>query len=310
METIGEYLKKIREERGLSIQQVAVKTRISPTHIQALEENRLESFPGEVFARGFVRVYGRCLRLDDQDTMTRFTQSAQSFFRERDDKKRSTEQSAEQEEVRKKRRSRVLQGVIVAVLGLTILTVYAINSMHLRGTEEFTAPMPHQPPMPETAIPAEPQPELTEPAVNKPALKEAEPAKPVTSPTPPAGPVVGPSKPPADQKPPAATTEKSEEKLPLIVKVPGQTTEPPKPVEGLVLVIEAVESTWVSAKIDGGETKEVFLGIGEKVTWKAEDYFLISFGNAGGVKVQFNGKPLPPFGPKGAVVKDVKIARE
>jgi cytoskeleton protein RodZ len=75
-------------------------------------------------------------------------------------------------------------------------------------------------------------------------------------------------------------------------------------------VVEAVESSWVSARIDGGDTKEVFLQPGQKVIWRASDYFLVSFGNAGGVKIQFNGKDLPPFGPKGAVVKDVKIGRE
>jgi cytoskeletal protein RodZ len=270
METIGEYLKRIREERGLSIQQVADKTRISPIYIQALEENRLEKFPGEVFARGFVRVYGHCLGLDDPDTMTRFTQSARPFFRERDENRRTTEQSAEQEKIRKERQSRIIQAAIVTVLGLTILTVYVINSRHSLVTKEPAGPVSDPPsaPVSETVIPVEPSPELTEPAVNKPALKEAEPTKPVNTP-------------------------------PL-----------PAPVEGLVLVIEAVESSWVSAKIDGGGTKEVFLEPGEKVTWKASDHFLVSFGNAGGVKVRFNGKSLPPFGPKGAVVKNVKIARD
>ncbi|MEK6683302.1 MAG: RodZ domain-containing protein, partial [Nitrospirota bacterium] len=260
METIGEYLKRIREERGLPIQQVADKTRISPTYIEALEENRLEKFPGEVFARGFVRVYGRCLGLDDPDTMARFTQSAQPFFRERDEKKRFSAQSAEHEKIRRERRGRIMQVAIVAVLGLTILTVYVINSRHSQGTEEAAGPIPNPPSAPAsgTVISVEPYPELMEPAVNKPALKEAGPAKPAHT--------------------------------------------PPSPVEGLTLVIEAVESSWVSAKIDGGETKEVFLEPGKEVTWKASDHFLVNFGNAGGVKVRFNGKSLPPFGPKGAVV--------
>jgi cytoskeleton protein RodZ len=287
---------------------VAVKTRISPTYIQALEENRLDSFPGEVFARGFVRVYGRCLGLDDPDTMTRFTQSAQAFFRARDEKKRSTAQSAEQDKVRKERRSRIIQVTFVAVLGLTILTVYGINSRHLKDVEEAAGPVPTPPT--ETAIPAEPQPDLTEPAVNQPALKEAESAKPDNSPPLSSGPAAGPPKPPAAQTPPPEPSVKPEEKVPLIVNVPGLTAELPARVEALVLVIEAVESSWVSAKIDGGGTKEVYLERGEKVTWKASDHFVVSFGNAGGVKVQFNGKSLPPFGPKGAVMKDVRIARE
>jgi len=98
--------------------------------------------------------------------------------------------------------------------------------------------------------------------------------------------------------------------LPLIVNVPGNNKPPSSSVGGLVLVIEAVEAGWVSAKIDGGITKEVFLDPGEKVRWNASDNFLISFGNAGGVKIEFNGKPIPPFGPRGTVVKDVRISRQ
>jgi cytoskeleton protein RodZ len=310
METIGEYLKRVREERGLSVQQVSVTTRISPAFIQALEENRMEQFPGEVFARGFVQSYGRCLGLDDSDTMARFTRSARPFFRERDEKKRSTKRSAEQEKVRYEFRSRILQAVIVVGLGLTLLTVYVINSRHSRVAQETAGPIhPEASPSLETTHPASPHPELTEPTVNKPVLKEAESAKPGNAP-PSAGPTAGPPKPPPARPLPAAPTEKPDEKLPLIVNVPGKTPEPHAPVEMLILVIEAVESSWVSARIDGGETKEVFLDPGEKVTWKASDHFLVSLGNAGGVKVLFNGKPLPSFGPKGAVVKDIKISRE
>ena len=127
MESIGEYLRRTREERGLSIEQLAGKTRISPSYIRALEENRLEVFPGEVFARGFVRAYGRCLGLDDQDTMTRFSQAAQSFFRQQAENKRTTEQLAAEAEGRRERYSRIIQVVIVAMLGLAILMVYGTN---------------------------------------------------------------------------------------------------------------------------------------------------------------------------------------
>jgi len=314
METIGEYLKRIREERGLSVQQVSVKTRISPVFIEALEENRLDQFPGEVFARGFVQSYGRCLGLDDPDTMGRFNQSARSFFRERDEKKRTTELSAEQEKVRHEFRGRAIRGVIVAVLGLTIVAVYVINSRNSKIAKQTPAPISS----PEAVPPSESQsgpPELALPAVNKPVYNEAASAKPGTA-TPPSAPPAVPPKPPQPKPLPAAAAPreipslKPEEKLPLIVNVPGTTPEIPGPAQGLVLVIEAVEASWVSAKIDGGETKEVFLDPGEKITWKATDQFLVSLGNAGGVKVQFNGKSLPPFGPKGAVVKDVKISRE
>lgn len=342
METVGEYLKRIREEQGLSIEQMTGKTRISPTFIRALEENRLDQFPGEVFARGFVRVYGSCLGLDDEETMTRFNQSAQSFFRERDESKRSTEQSAETEKSRRAFQGRMIQVVLVAALGLAIVTVYYINSRHLKSTEETSGLIPGTVSEPEAEPPLseEISPTLNEPAVNKPALKEAELPKPDKVQAPPPGPVGGPPKPPGVKKPamaekppvppmppvaeksvmsekptappktPAPPPAKSEEELPLIVNVPGTLSPPSVPGRGLVLVITAVEASWVSARIDGGIIKEVFLRPGQKVTWKASDHFLVSFGNAGGVKIEFNGKTIPPFGPKGTVVKDVQISRQ
>jgi len=334
MESIGQYLRRIREEHGLSVGEVARLTRISPGYIQALEEIRLEQFPGEVFARGFVRAYGRCLGLDDEDTMTRFSQSAQAFFQRRDESQRHSEQTLELQNSRRKLQGRIFQVAVVAVLGLAFLSVYTMNARRSTDKEGgLESPVPSSP-APETPTASEAPLEQAEPAVNKPAIKEDEPkpanvpiapeSVPTVAPKPPAAP-----KPLAAPKPPAETTAKPPgEKLPLSVNAPAESQSPTAPAArpvppsptvpvvssapagGLVLVIEAVESSWVAARIDGGDTKEVFLQPGQKVTWKATDHFLVSFGNAGGVKIQFNGKSLPPFGPKGAVVKDVKITRE
>jgi len=343
MESIGLYLRRIREEHGLSVGEVARLTRISPDYIQALEENQLEKFPGEVFARGFVRAYGRCLGLDDEDTMARFTQTAQAFFRSRDENQRHSEQTIELENSRRKFQSRIVQVAVVAVLSLAILTVYTMNARRSTDKEGGVETRPPSPPVPETPTATEPPLEQSEPAVNRPALKEAEskPANvPIATETAPTAPAVTP-KPPAvpkplpPPKPPVETVTKPPvEKSPLSVNAPAVSPAPAvppspsatvahpvpptpsapvvssAPAGDLVLVIEAEESSWVAARIDGGDTKEVFLQPGQKVIWKATDHFLVSFGNAGGVKIQFNGKELPPFGPKGAVVKDVKISRE
>lgn len=374
MESIGQYLKRIREERGLSIGEVARLTRIKPDQIEALEEDRLEKFPGEVFARGFVRIYARCLDLDEDETMDRFSQTAQSFFRGKDEDQRQTEQTVVLQNSRRKLQSRFVQVAVVAIMGLAIVIVYNMNAQRSIEKERGSGFIIPTPPPPEAPTVAESPLEETPPAVNKPGptvlpgapeglTTEAAPPpaarKSPTGSTPPATQVPPmPSKPPAAQlppvvsnppaaqnppapnlpvvstppvvsnppavsktpsvqKPPAETVVKPPvEKLPLVVNPPGK---PPAPSASsrssaaageLVLVIEAVESGWVSARIDGGHTKEVFLHPGQKVVWKAADHFLVSFGNAGGVKIEFNGKDLPPFGPSGAVVKDVRLGRE
>ena len=65
--------------------------------------------------------------------------------------------------------------------------------------------------------------------------------------------------------------------------------------------IAATEETWISVTPDG---KEVFSGILEPAqvrTLGAHDTALIKIGNAGGLSVRLNGKPIGPIGPAGQV---------
>jgi hypothetical protein len=77
----------------------------------------------------------------------------------------------------------------------------------------------------------------------------------------------------------------------------------------LTLAIEAVEPTWVMAEVDDLSVKEVLLQPGEKVLWKAEKKFDLTLGNAGGVRLQVNGKPMDPLGPSGMVVRNIILTR-
>ena len=63
--TVGQRLRLRRDELGLTIRDVAAITKIQASHLGYLEEDRFEEFPGEVFARGFLKNYARELRLDE-----------------------------------------------------------------------------------------------------------------------------------------------------------------------------------------------------------------------------------------------------
>jgi hypothetical protein len=77
----------------------------------------------------------------------------------------------------------------------------------------------------------------------------------------------------------------------------------------LVLDLEATELSWVVIQIDGGSPQEALLRPGEKAKWKAQDQFILTLGNAGGVKAELNGKPQKPFGPSGKVARDILLKR-
>lgn len=66
MESIGKHLRETREQRGLSLDQIARDTNISRQFILALEEDRYEAFPAEPYIIGFLRNYADHLGLDTE----------------------------------------------------------------------------------------------------------------------------------------------------------------------------------------------------------------------------------------------------
>ena len=57
MEPLGIRLKRAREERKLTLRQIAVETKISVSTLEALERGDYSRMPGGIFGRAFVRAY-------------------------------------------------------------------------------------------------------------------------------------------------------------------------------------------------------------------------------------------------------------
>lgn len=60
----GARLRRARLRRGLDLQEIANETKINPSHLQRIEEERFGDLPAAVYVRGFVNAYARCLGLD------------------------------------------------------------------------------------------------------------------------------------------------------------------------------------------------------------------------------------------------------
>jgi len=73
MESIGRYLKRNREQRSIGLEAIARETRIPVVALEALESDRFDELPAEVFVRGFVRAYARALSVSGDEAMTRYT---------------------------------------------------------------------------------------------------------------------------------------------------------------------------------------------------------------------------------------------
>lgn len=71
------------------------------------------------------------------------------------------------------------------------------------------------------------------------------------------------------------------------------------------LLITARELTWLRITADGQEPVEVLVKKGETMTWTANKRLIVLSGNAGGVELTLNGKPLGDLGPSGKMVTKV-----
>jgi cytoskeleton protein RodZ len=70
--TFGERLKRERELREVTLEEVSKATRISQRFLEALENEDWERLPGGVFGRGFVRTTARYLGLDEENLLAEY----------------------------------------------------------------------------------------------------------------------------------------------------------------------------------------------------------------------------------------------
>src|SRR5690349_24164715 len=70
--TFGERLKRERELREVSLEEVAKATRISARFLHALENEDWPKLPGGVFGRGFVRTIARYLGLGEESLLAEY----------------------------------------------------------------------------------------------------------------------------------------------------------------------------------------------------------------------------------------------
>jgi hypothetical protein len=69
---LGLYLSDRRESMHKSLDEISRVTKIPKTSLLHLESGRFGSLPGDVFVRGFLRSYARCLELDGDEVVSRY----------------------------------------------------------------------------------------------------------------------------------------------------------------------------------------------------------------------------------------------
>ena len=75
MADVSERLRAARERAGLRIEDIASRTKIKASQLQAIEHGEFDRLPGEFFARAFLKNYAREVALDPEEIVREYDAS-------------------------------------------------------------------------------------------------------------------------------------------------------------------------------------------------------------------------------------------
>ncbi|MGH9326307.1 MAG: RodZ domain-containing protein [Terriglobia bacterium] len=303
MADFGENLRREREMRSITLQEISETTKISVRFLEALEADEFSKLPGGIFTRSFIRAYANYIGLDPEQVMAEYELAAPR--KEEDDFSRLGVNHSG----KKKGRIPVLPWVIAIVLlgGGYFTFRYAHRSAEEPIT--FANPTPAATGASAGTSPASPNPSTplspsSAPAATAPNFS-AEPAG-NQNPSPAEG--SQPTLPRSDVKMASATTtaagvtptSASSTLAALETQNPAAPTAPAARGE-LVLQVAATQPSWVAVNADGKTVLERTLDPGDVRTLAAKTYFDVTTGNALGTVLTLNGVTLKPLGRYGEV---------
>jgi cytoskeleton protein RodZ len=278
-------LKALREAKGLSLRDIYERTRISVFNLEAIEKRQFHLLPAPVYARPFIRSYASAIGVEDKIILNAYERHLQSLS----DQIRQAQEAGgtlQKTEGRYKRAIWLLSAATAAIIIIFMLARYS-----------------------------QPGPDII-PGQPAPPVQQAPVAKPVETPPPIAQPQAPPEASPGQgktvQMDPVPTVVQSRETLQARAPVtpadniPGKSVQPeiPKPAteKNYHLFMEARETVWIRIRDDRNRSEQIILEAGETIERFAAESFTIDIGNAGGIDMMFQGKPVESLGKRGQVV--------
>jgi len=292
MNSLGLYLRGLREAKGMSIDDISRSIRVGRPHLEALEGDTLAELPAPVFVKGFIRAYCEYLECSPDHAL--------ALYRETTGEPAPAHGPLRPLLSTRSRRAGplVISIVLFVALGLSLLAL----RLGLESSRKSVSPS----------------------AVAREEVQTAAPVPPPSTPSPAKAPAaavpVAPAAPPA-----AAATSETTTGI-ATVRAPQATSSASTPsptsaastasaaVEAKTgnhhLMVRAVEPTWLRVQVDDGQVAEELLQTGAVREWSATKRFTLTVGNAGGVEVDLDGKRLPSLGAKGAVIQRLVLPQE
>jgi cytoskeleton protein RodZ len=290
MTPIGDTLRRERQRRNLGLDKVSRELKISSKFLEAIEQENFERLPAGVFAKSFVRQYARLLGLDEEEAanevqralapapeVPQFAAGAQPEIKAAPlpdfyvPKLESWQRVSDGRGISWSSPLPALALVVVAMLGCSLVYGWWQRSRH-PVTTAMAAPAHSQ------AQSAPAAPGKTETAAQAPVAQPS--ASNATDSI------------PAPAEPPAKSESSATPPAPTVATGDGGAVK---------VAVTAAEPVWILARTDGKYSFSGTLEANETRTVEAESIVLLRLGNAGGVTITLNGKPIGEVGPKGQV---------
>jgi len=277
MEPLGIDLKRIREEKGITLKEIADATRISLRHMQNLESGHYKDLPGGIYNRAFLRAYCEHLGIDTEQILRRYAAETTPTA----EKASKPDISVPQQKSR--------GGIHPTFLWSLMLALSVSGLYYSRGwiasvfSPYFREPAVQAIPTTLTETETEPQPIPTQPiqATETPALafstESAGSANAI------AADAIGPT---------------HEAALETAEYLQGSDN-----LSNIRLKFEVLQKCWISVHSDGHPVAVMLMEPGDKESFGASDRFFLILGNAGGVRLTINGRRAKPLGKSGEVVR-------
>lgn len=72
MKTVGDLLKTARLAKNISLEQIAIHTKINKKYLEAIEANKFNQLPPAAFAKGFLHTYAQIVDIDPKTVLAIF----------------------------------------------------------------------------------------------------------------------------------------------------------------------------------------------------------------------------------------------
>ena len=305
LEELGALLRAERERRGLSIEDVSAHLKISVRKLRALEEGDASSMPHPAYLKGFVRSYATYLGMAASEVVEAM-QVVSSHMPEKTEENVRPVRSAPAPSAPGKSGGNAFMRLLLLAVALAALAggSYAVwksgflETLHNRQGDVIRPSLPMQdearPAYVPAPAPAEASPSAASassvPAAAAPAAPETDPAASASVPETPAATATPAA--PAASATPDRVLMRTGDADPVAATPPAQE-EDVIPQGQHKVVITATETCWIRSTADRTDTRQFSLGKGDTFALTFSQRLDLKLGNAGGVRIRYNGKDFP-----------------